>query len=412
MAIDKQLSEPEVRKWLKDKKLADEWWVMLDDEEFNDDPINLDEVFRIHKTLAGQQVVIVQVSEQEKDDPDFISLIMLDKPKRKPLAKKLPVKKLPAKKTLPKKEISGGPPPTTPDIPPTPSAPDSGGPVSPMAQPPAGMPDGPPSAPGDVSLPAPGTSGPPSTPPGLPKDAPAPISAPTPIPSPEPTPAAVPLPSPQPANLPTVSIPEVTRPTGSGGFSAQLEQAKRQLADCESVENQAKQVTETTQASCETAATKEQEAENVLAACKAEKELRSRELAEAKVKLEQSHKACEQAGAEVKACEAKVNHVTEELNKREESLASCQTDQNKWKAQAEARDQQFKILQDSAEKTRAALSSVDDDETFRAAASQANAAAEAMGRALSTAKEAEAKASQQINKLTIEIADLKRQLNG
>ena len=107
-----------------------------------------------------------------------------------------------------------------------------------------------------------------------------------------------------------------------------------------------------------------------------------------------------------------MNHVTEELNKREESLASCQTDQNKWKAQAEARDQQFKILQDSAEKTRAALSSVDDDETFRAAASQANAAAEAMGRALSTAKEAEAKASQQINKLTIEIADLKRQLNG
>ena len=89
MAIDKPLSEPEVRKWLKDKKLADEWWVMLDDEEFNDDPINLDEVFRIHKTLAGQQVVIVQVSEQEKDDPDFISLIMLDKPKRKPLAKKL-----------------------------------------------------------------------------------------------------------------------------------------------------------------------------------------------------------------------------------------------------------------------------------------------------------------------------------
>ena len=66
----------------------------------------------------------------------------------------------------------------------------------------------------------------------------------------------------------------------------------------------------------------------------------------------------------------------------------------------------------SAEKTRAALSSVDDDESFRAAASQANAAAEAMGRALSTAKEAEAKASQQINKLTIEIADLKRQLNG
>ena len=55
---------------------------------------------------------------------------------------------------------------------------------------------------------------------------------------------------------------------------------------------------------------------------------------------------------------------------------------------------------------------MDDDETFRAAASQANAAAEAMGRALSTAKEAEAKASQQINKLTIEIADLKRQLNG
>ena len=342
MAIDKPLSEPEVRKWLKDKKLADEWWVMLDEEEFNDDPINLDEVFRIHKTLAGQQVVIVQVSEQEKDDPDFISLIMLDKPKRKPLAKKLPVKKLPAKKTLPKKEIAGGPHLPLP--------------TSHLLQQhqtlvvqyhqwlnplqacrmahhrhlvmyhflhqvqadhPQRLLDSP-------------------------KDAPAPISAPTPIASPEPTPAAVPLPSPQPANLPTVSIPEVTRPTGSGGFSAQLEQAKRQLADCESVENQAKQITETTQASCETAATKQQEAENVLAACKAEKELRSRELAEAKVKLEQSHKACEQAGAEVKACEAKVNHVTEELNKREESLASCQTDQNKWKSQAEARDQQFK----------------------------------------------------------------------
>ena len=123
----------------QDKKLADEWWVMLDEEEFNDDPINLDEVFRIHKTLAGQQVVIVQVSEQEKDDPDFISLIMLDKPKRKPC------KKLPVKATCKRPYRKGDrwrSPPTTPDIPPTPAAPDSGGPVSPMAQPPAGMPDG------------------------------------------------------------------------------------------------------------------------------------------------------------------------------------------------------------------------------------------------------------------------------
>ena len=46
--------------------LTDEWWVMLDDEEFNDDPINLDEVFRIHETLAGQQVVIVQVANKKR----------------------------------------------------------------------------------------------------------------------------------------------------------------------------------------------------------------------------------------------------------------------------------------------------------------------------------------------------------
>jgi len=432
MATDKPLSEPEVRQWIKDKKLADQWWVMLDDEEFNDEAIDLDEVFRIHKTLAGQQLVIVQVSEQETDEPEFITLEVLKKPERKPLTPKRTIKKLPTKKLPTKKLPASAPQAEAPDLPGTPNPPDSSGPTSPMAKPPAGMPDTPPpvapSTPPGMPGALPSTAQEaPTKPPPAPTPSPVPTPTPTPdspfpqktpeaptISTPEATPTPVPTRTPAPVAtpLPAVSIPEVTKPTGTGGFSAQLEQAKRQLADCENARNQANQANDGARTASESAATKVQEAEAALAACKTEKELRNREHAEAKVQLEQADKACQQADAEVKASEAKVTHVTEELNKREQSLADSQTEQAKWKAQADAREQQFKILQDSAETTRTALSAVDDDETFRAAAAQANSAAEAMGRALASAKETESKAAQQINKLTIEIADLKRKLNG
>ena len=93
-------------------------------------------------------------------------------------------------------------------------------------------------------------------------------------------------------------------------------------------------------------------------------------------------------------------------------MTKNQAEQGKWKTQADAREQQFSALKETADKARSILSDVDDDEIFQAATSQANAAAEAMGKALTVAKEKESEASRQINKLTIEVADLKRQLNG
>ena len=66
------MKEAEIRNWLKEKKLADEWWVMLDDEELNDDPMSLDEVFKLHGTVPDKSLIIVQVSEQESENPNFI----------------------------------------------------------------------------------------------------------------------------------------------------------------------------------------------------------------------------------------------------------------------------------------------------------------------------------------------------
>lgn len=356
------MKEAEIRKWLKDKKLADEWWVMLDDEEFNEDPLSLDEIFKLHKTIPGHQILIVQDSEQETKNPKFITLEKLEKPPPKPLAKKLPLKKLPAKEGLPKTLPADKPE----DEPKASREPDSSASTTPAVMP--------------------------ATPP--------PFSTPDPKPSSTPT------------TLPSVTIPAVTKPSGDGGLSAQLEQAKKQLSDCETAKTQSKQVCDTAKSSNESATRKVEEEEKILANCKADKEQRERELDEAEAKLEQAGKACSQATEQLKTCETKVNQVTGDLNNREETLAKAQTEQSKWKTQVDTRKQHLAVLKETAEKAQSVLTDVDDDEIFKAAATQANAASEAMGKALEDAREKEGKASREINTLTIEVADLKRQLNG
>ncbi|MDE0820385.1 MAG: hypothetical protein OSA95_04655 [Opitutales bacterium] len=365
------MKEAEIRNWLKEKKLADEWWVMLDDEELNDEPMSLDEVFKLHGTVPDKSLTIVQISEQESGDPNFITLEKLAAPRRKAFAKKLPAKKIPV----------GGPLEGEPSK-------DSDHKPSPMAGPPAGMPDTPP----PFAQPSTPISSPP-LPPDTAREL-TPISPATPIP------------------LPSVTIPEVTKPTGAGGLSAQLATAKKQLGDCENAQTQSRQVCETAKASCENATRKVDEEERILTTCKAEKEQRDRELKEADSKLGQAVVVCKQAKEQLDTCESKVKQVAGELNKREEILTKTQAEQGKWKIQVDAREQQFSALQETADKARSVLSDVDDDEIFQAATSQANAAAEAMGKALTVAKEKESEASRGINKLTIEVADLKRQLNG
>ncbi len=369
------MKEAEIRNWLKEKKLADEWWVMLDDEELNDDPMSLDEVFKLHGTVPDKSLTIVQVSEQESEDPNFITLEKLAAPRRKAFTKKLPAKKIPVGGPL------DGEPPKDSDHKP-----------SPMAGPPVGMPDTPP--------PFAQPSAPISSPP-LPSEPPATARGPTPV---SPISTTAPLPS--------VTIPEVTKPTGAGGLSAQLENAKKQLGDCENAQKQSKQVCETAKASCENATRKVEEEERILSTCKAEKEQRDRDLKEADSKRGQADSVCKQAIEQLHVCETQVKQVAGELNKREEILTKNQAEQGKWKSQVDAREQQFSALKETAGKARSILSDVDDDEIFQAATSQANAAAEAMGKALTVAKEKESEASRQINKLTIEVADLKRQLNG
>jgi hypothetical protein len=375
------MKEAEIRNWLKGKKLADEWWVMLDDEELNDDPMSLDEVFKLHGTVPDKSLTIVQVSEQESDDPNFITLEKLAAPQRKAFAKKLPAKKISV-------DGRGEPQPLKPAEAPI----DSDNKPSPMAGPPVGMPDTPP--------PFAQTSAPISSPP-LPSEPPAPARGPTPN---SPISTTAPLPS--------VTIPEVTKPTGAGGLSAQLENAKKQLGDCENAQKQSKQVCETAKASCENATRKVEEEERILTTCKAEKEQRDRDLKEADSKLGQADSVCKQAIEQLHVCETQVKQVAGELNNREEILTKNQAEQSKWKSQVDAREQQFSALKETTDKARSILSDVDDDEIFQAATSQANAAAEAMGKALTVAKEKESEASRQINKLTIEVADLKRQLNG
>jgi hypothetical protein len=377
------MKEAEIRNWLKEKKLADEWWVMLDDEELNDEPMSLDEVFKLHGTVPDKSLIIVQVSEQESEDPNFITLEKLAAPRRKAFAKKLPAKKI-AVDGPP----GGEPPPLKAAEPPK----DSDNKPSPMAGPPVGMPDTPP--------PFAQTSAPISSPP-LPSEPPDPARISTPD---SPLPSSAPLPS--------VTIPEVTKPTGAGGLSAQLTQAKKQLGDCENAEKQSKQVCETAKASGESASRKVEEEERILTACKAEKEQRDRDLKEADSKLGQAESACKQAIEQLNVCETQVKQVAGELNKREEILTKNRAEQGKWKIQVDAREQQFSALKETVDKARSILSDVDDDEIFQAATSQANAASEAMGKALTAAKEKESEASRQINKLTIEVADLKRQLNG
>jgi hypothetical protein len=376
------MKEAQIRNWLKEKKLADEWWVMLDDEELNDDPMSLDQVFKLHGTVPDKSLTIVQVSEQESEDPNFITLEKLPAPRRKAFAKKLPAKKISVDGSL-----EGAPPPFKAAEPPI----DSDHTPSPMAGPPVGMPDTPP----PFAQPSAPIS---STP--LPSELPAPALGPTPV-SP-----ATPVP------LPSVTIPEVTKPTGAGGLSAQLEQAKKQLGDCQNAQEQSKQVCETAKASCENATRKVEEEERILKTCKAEKEQRDRELKEADSKLGQAESVCKQAREQLNVCEAQVKQVAGELNKREEILSKTQVEQSKWKIQVDAREQQFSALKETADKARSVLSNLDDDEIFQTATSQANAASEAMGKALTAAKEKEGEASRQINKLTIEVADLKRQLNG
>ena len=376
------MKEAKIRNWLKEKKLADEWWVMLDDEELNDDPMSLDEVFKLHGTVPDKSLVIVQVSEQESEDPNFITLEKLGAPRRKVFTKKLPAKKIP-----PDSPQEGKLPPakiTEPQ--------DLDNKPSPMAGPPLGMPDTPP--------PFAQTSAPMLSPPA---------QTGTPTPAHELTPISTTV---TPVAIANVTIPEITKPTGTGGLSAQLEQAKKQLGECKNAQTQSKQVCETTKTACENATRKVDEEERILATCKAEKEKRDQEFKEAELKLGQAEKVCTQADEQLNICENQVKQVAEELNKREEVLAKTQVEQSKWKLQVDAREQQFATLKETVDKARSVLTDVDDDEIFKAATSQTNAASEAMGKALTAAKEKESEASREINKLTIEVADLKRQLNG
>ena len=136
------MKETEIRNWLKEKKLADEWWVMLNGEELDDATMTLDEVFKLHRTVPHKEIMIVQVSEQESKDPKLFTLEkgapparkLPVKTPRKLLAKKLPTQR--AKKPATDKESSAGPPETPPPGPPSSPPSSIGAPaknLSPMA---------------------------------------------------------------------------------------------------------------------------------------------------------------------------------------------------------------------------------------------------------------------------------------
>ena len=472
---------------MKSKRLADRWWLMLDNEELNDTPLTLTHIFRIHKATPGKEIVVVHEKEVEKDDPEYFTLDLIKptakakSPTKSPAKKiakrasKRPARPLAAKKPAePEKNLepekAGPSAPPMPDMPPMPgdsplssepetakapptmppapgdTPPEPGPPAMPTS--PGNSPDptkagGPPSMPPSPGAPPPQpqspTGNPPSAPPTAPATPPGPAKAKTPnlfsapLPSkapppqtPQPvhttatittapsaaTPAQTSVKLPIPAVAPPPAIPEVTKPTGTGGLSAQLEQAKHQLNNCESAKEQAIRHTRATQDAADAAEQNLKQQEELLNAAKAEKDLRDNEHNIAKGTLSKAGDALEQATQLRENLQKQVEETAAQLNATEEALAKAQDEHAKWKTQVTNREQQLSALKATSEQTRAILTTLQDDETLSLAAQQSQAAVQAMEAALNAARDHESTSNRNVQQLTIQVADLRKALNG
>ncbi len=217
---------------------------------------------------------------------------------------------------------------------------------------------------------------------------------------------------PVPAVAPPPTIPEVTKPTGTGGLSGQLEHAKQQLTDCENAKELAIRHTRATQDAADAADQNLQQQEQILNTAKAEKDLRDNELNQAKDTLRKAGDALDQASQLRENLQKQVEDTTHQLNSTEQSLAKAKDEHAKWKTQVENREQQLAALRATAEQTQAILSTLQDDESLGIAAKQSQAAVQAMDSALQSARNQESNSNRTVQQLTIQVADLRKSLNG